>query len=91
MEAALRTAYEMITGEELKNLEFHQVRNLDQVKEASVDIGGMQLSVAVVHGLGNIKEILEEIGQERAPIISLKLCAAPAGALAAEDSPYQGS
>jgi NADH-quinone oxidoreductase subunit G/NADP-reducing hydrogenase subunit HndD len=87
MEAALRTAYEMITGEELKNLEFHQVRNLDQVKEASVDIGGMQLSVAVVHGLGNIKEILEEIGQGKSPYHFIEVMCCPGGCIGGGGQP----
>ena len=61
MEAALRTAYELITGEELGTVDFNQVRGLDGLKEGSVDIKGMEVKVAVAHGLGNARRILEKI------------------------------
>ncbi|MDI3546912.1 MAG: NADP-reducing hydrogenase subunit HndD [Halanaerobiales bacterium] len=61
MEAALRTAYEILTGEELKELDFKQVRGFKGIKEAEVRIGDLNLKVAVAHGLGNAREILERI------------------------------
>ena len=66
MEAALRTAYELVTGEALPSLDLHMVRGLDGVKEANVDVAGTTLKVAVASGLGNAREIMERIknGQE---------------------------
>jgi len=66
MEAALRTAYELVTGTPLPSLDLHMVRGLDGVKEASVDVAGTTLKVAVASGLGNAREIMERIksGQE---------------------------
>jgi len=66
MEAALRTAYELVTGETLPDLEFHAVRGLEGVKETSVNLNGTTLNVAVAHGLANAREILERVsgGQE---------------------------
>ncbi len=61
MEAALRTAYEIITGEELKNIDFNQVRGLNGLKEASVMVGDLEVKVAVAHGLGNARVILDKI------------------------------
>jgi iron-only hydrogenase group A len=61
MEAALRTAYEIITGEELKNIDFNQVRGLNGLKEASVMVGDIEVKVAVAHGLGNARVILDKI------------------------------
>src|SRR6056297_27196 len=61
MEAALRTAYEILTGEELKNINFHQVRGLNGLKEASVMVGDLEVKVAVAHGLGNARVILDKI------------------------------
>ena len=61
MEAALRTAYELITGEELEKLDFTQVRGLEGTKEANVEIDGLNLKVAVVNGLGNARNLLERI------------------------------
>jgi NADH-quinone oxidoreductase subunit G/NADP-reducing hydrogenase subunit HndD len=66
MEAALRTAYELVTGTPLPSLDLHMVRGLDGVKEASVDVAGTTLKVAVASGLGNARELMERIksGQE---------------------------
>lgn len=61
MEAALRTAYEVITGEELKKLDFKDVRGEEGIKKASVKIGDIEVKVAVAHGLGNARKILDEI------------------------------
>jgi len=61
MEAALRTAYELITGEELGKVDFEQVRGLEGLKEGSVKINDMEVKVAVAHGLGNARRILEKI------------------------------
>ena len=61
MEAALRTVYEVVTGETLEQLEFHQVRGFEGVKEASVQVGETLVKVAVVHGLANAKELLKRM------------------------------
>lgn len=61
MEAALRTAYELLTGEELAALDFKEVRGIKGIKEAEVKIGAMNLKVAVTNGLGNARKILERI------------------------------
>ncbi len=61
MEAALRTAYELLTGEELKELDFTQIRGLEGTRETTIEIAGMDLKVAVVNGLGNVRKLLERI------------------------------
>lgn len=61
MEAALRTSYELLTGEELAALDFKEVRGIKGIKEAEVKIGDMNLKVAVANGLGNARKILERI------------------------------
>ncbi len=61
MEAALRTAYELVTGEALPSLDFNEVRGLEGVKEATVDLKGTTLKVAVAHGLGNASDILDRV------------------------------
>ena len=61
MEAALRTVYEIITGEELKNLDFKVVRGLTGVKETEIKIKEITLKAAVVHGLGNARKLMEKI------------------------------
>jgi len=65
MEAALRTAYELVTGSSLVSMDFQEVRGLDGVKEASVNLNGTTLNVAVAHGLANARELLERVKSGR--------------------------
>lgn len=58
-EAALRTAYWLVTGKDIKKLDFESVRGLDGIKKAEVDINGIKLRIGVVSGLGNIKSLLK--------------------------------
>ena len=61
MEAALRTAYEVLTGEELKDVNFHAVRGMEGIKEATVKIGDLDVNVAVCSSTGKASELLESI------------------------------
>jgi len=65
MEAALRTAYELVTGETLEALDFEDVRGMSGVKEATVDVGGTPVKVAVTNGLSNARAILDRIRAEK--------------------------
>lgn len=59
MEAALRTGYELISGKELKKIEFAEIRGLKGIKEAVVDIDGTKIRVAVANGLENAVQVLK--------------------------------
>lgn len=63
MEAALRTAYNILTGEELAKdaIEFMDVRGMENVKEATVNINGLELNLAVIHKMSAAKPILEDV------------------------------
>lgn len=63
MEAALRTAYYYITGENLPadKIEFHAVRGMEAIKEATIDINGLEVKVAIAHGIDNARTLLEKI------------------------------
>lgn len=61
MEAALRTAYEVATGKRLERLDFTDVRGMEGVKTATVDLDGTPINVAVASGLGNARELLETV------------------------------
>jgi NADH-quinone oxidoreductase subunit G len=58
MEAALRTGYELISGKELEAIEFEAIRGLDGIKEATIDIDGEKIRVAVANGLENAVQLL---------------------------------
>ena len=61
MEAALRTAVETLTGEELASLDFTEVRGTEGIKEATYNVNGMDIRVAVASGLRNAKQLLTDV------------------------------
>ena len=61
MEAALRTAYEVVTGKSLEKLEFEDLGTLEGVKSATFAVNGIELKVAVAHGLGNARKVCESV------------------------------
>ena len=61
MEAALRTVYEVVTGKTLEKVEFNEVRGLEGVKEASVQVGDLTVNVAIAHGTANAAKLLDSI------------------------------
>ncbi len=87
MEAALRTSYELITGESIENLEFKNVRAIEGLKEATIDIKGTQINVAVANGLNNAKTILEKVkkGDKQYHLIEIMAC--PGGCVAGGGQP----
>jgi len=64
MEAALRSAFFLITGRELENLDITPVRGLKGIKEAEVDIDGTKVKVAVAHSCGKARELMEKVSAQ---------------------------
>jgi len=64
MEAALRTVADLLEGKDLKHLNYEAVRGIKGIKEASVKIAGMNINVAVAHGLGNARKLLERVKED---------------------------
>jgi iron-only hydrogenase group A len=87
MEAALRSAYFLITGRELEELEIKPVRGLSGVKEARVNIDGLDLGVAVVSGLGNARKLLEEIRAGRKDLHFIEVMTCPGGCISGGGQP----
>ncbi len=89
MEAALRTAYEVLTGEELKELEFNDVRGTEGIKEASYTIAGNEINVAVVSGTANAGKLLDMIkaGEKKYDFIEVMAC--PGGCVNGGGQPIQ--
>lgn len=61
MEAALRTAYKLLTGSELGSIDFMEARGLEGVKTAQIEVAGKKLSIAVVHQLGNVDAVVQQV------------------------------
>ena len=66
MEAAVRTAYSVLEGKELDDLNLSAVRGLAEVKSGEVEAGGKKLRVAVVHGMANAKALLDKVKADKA-------------------------
>jgi NADH-quinone oxidoreductase subunit G len=88
LEAALRTAYEVLTGETLEKVEFEALRGMEGIKEAVIRIGERDFRVAVTHGLGNARTILEKIqaGESKYDVIEIMAC--PGGCIGGGGQPY---
>jgi iron-only hydrogenase group A len=89
MEAALRTAYELLTGTALPNLEFHDLGTLDGVKRATVQIGDKAVKVAVAHGLKNCRAVCNSIreGGEFAGYQFIEFMCCPGGCIGGGGQP----
>jgi NADH-quinone oxidoreductase subunit G len=83
MEAALRTGYELISGKELEELEFVDIRGLKGIKEAVVDIDGEKIRVAVANGLENAVQLLKH--KEKYHFIEIMTC--PGGCIGGGGQP----
>ncbi len=90
MEAALRTAYELITGKELENIDITAVRGVTGIKEAEVDINGLTVRVAVAHGLGNARKLMERIKEGR-EYHFVEFMACPGGCIGGGGQPISAS
>ncbi|HOJ38175.1 MAG TPA: NADH-dependent [FeFe] hydrogenase, group A6 [Ignavibacteriales bacterium] len=88
VEAALRTAYEWITNEKLEQIDFKEVRGLQGIKEATIDIKGTKVKIAVTSGLGNARKILEKIESGEADYHLIEIMACPGGCINGGGQPY---
>ncbi len=89
MEAALRTAVEKLTGEELKALDFTDVRGTDGIKEASYNVAGMDVKVAVASGLANARELLNKVKNGEADYQFIEIMGCPGGCVNGGGQPQQ--
>ncbi len=88
MEAAIRSAYFLLTKTEMPDLKVEAVRGLDGVKEAHLNINGMEVGVAVVNGLGNAAKLLEEVRAGRKDLHFIEVMTCPGGCIAGGGQPF---
>ncbi len=79
MEAALRTAVEVLTGEELDQLDFTDVRGTEGIKEASYNVAGLEVKVAVASSLGCARKLLEKVKSGEASYHFIEIMGCPGG------------
>lgn len=88
MEAALRTAYEWVTGEDLADVEFANVRGAEGVREATISIKDTNVKVAIASGLGNARTLLEKIREGKEQYHMIEIMACPGGCIDGGGQPY---
>ncbi|HZL82512.1 MAG TPA: NADH-dependent [FeFe] hydrogenase, group A6 [Candidatus Deferrimicrobium sp.] len=91
MEAALRTAYEVLTKKSLAKLDFDDVRGLEGIKTADVDIDGLILKVAVANGLGNARVLMEQVQKGESPYHFIEIMCCPGGCLGGGGQPISNN
>lgn len=88
IEATIRTAYDTITGEELEEVEFEDLRGLKGIKQAKVDINGREIKIAVANGLGNTRRLLEKLRNKEIELDAIEVMACPGGCIGGGGQPY---
>ena len=88
IEAALRTASFWLTGKTMEQMDFTELRGMDGIKEAVVELNGQELSIAVAHGLGNARQLLESIRDGKAQYHAIEIMACPGGCVGGGGQPY---
>ena len=86
MEAALRTVYEWVSGEELQEVEFHEVRSLEY-KDAEIEMGKHRLKVAVARGTGAARRLIEAVLKEQKEYHFVEVMACPGGCVGGGGQP----
>lgn len=87
-EAVLRTAYETFTGKPLPKVEFTQVRGMDGIREATIDMDGFELKVCVVHTLNNARIIMDKLRAGELDYHLVEVMSCPGGCIGGTGQPY---
>ena len=91
MEAALRTVYELVAGKEAPSVDFKAVRGVEGIKEATYDIAGTVVKVAVASGLGNARKLMERVRDGSADYQFIEIMSCPGGCVNGGGQPIQSA
>jgi NADH-quinone oxidoreductase subunit G len=91
MEAALRTVYEVVTGQALENVNFEVTRGIQGVKDAEVDLNGTVVKVAIANGLSNARQLMDEVRAGTSPYHFIEIMACPGGCIGGGGQPITKS
>jgi NADP-reducing hydrogenase subunit HndD len=87
IEAAVRTAYEIQTGNKLKKVDFEELRGMEFIREATIDFDGLPIRIGIAHGLGNARKLLEEIKEGKSKFHAIEIMACPGGCIGGGGQP----
>ncbi len=88
IEAAIRTAHELLCGEKVERIEYSELRGMEGVRSSEVDLGCMTLKVGIAHGLGNARKLLEDIRSGKSRFDAIEIMACPGGCIGGGGQPY---
>jgi NADH-quinone oxidoreductase subunit G/NADP-reducing hydrogenase subunit HndD len=88
MEAALRTVVDVVTGDDLEELEYTAVRGVEGVKEASLEIGDLTVNAAIAHGTANAAKLLEKVKSGEKDYHFIEIMACPGGCVNGGGQPF---
>lgn len=88
MEAALRTAYFALTGKEHELIKFEAVRGLEGLREASLEVNGQTINVAVANGMKSAKVLMDEVRAGTSKYTFIEVMGCPGGCIAGGGQPY---
>jgi NADH-quinone oxidoreductase subunit G/NADP-reducing hydrogenase subunit HndD len=77
-----------LTGKELENVDFQQLRGMEGIREAKVQINDMELNIGIAHGLGNARKLLEDIRDGKSNYHAIEIMACPGGCIGGGGQPY---
>ncbi|MCR4964037.1 MAG: [FeFe] hydrogenase, group A [Bacteroidales bacterium] len=81
IEAACRTAYEVITKKPLPKIDFEELRGLEGIRSATIDVDGLKLNIGIAHGLKNARKLLEDIRAGKCNFHAIEVMACPGGCI----------
>ncbi|MFW5877723.1 MAG: NADH-dependent [FeFe] hydrogenase, group A6 [bacterium] len=87
IEAATRTAYEIHTKKSLPKIDFEELRGLDGIRQATVDMDGFPLKIGIANGLGNARKLLEDIKEGKSEFHAIEIMACPGGCIGGGGQP----
>ncbi len=88
IEAVVRTAHEWLTGQALDTVEYTQLRGIEGLRRATVNIAGQDIHIGIASGLGNARRLLEEIRDGQSDYTAIEIMACPGGCIAGGGQPY---
>jgi len=89
MEAALRTVVDILTGKDNNNIEYREIRGIDGIKTAEVEVPGLTIRAAVAHGLGNARKLMDQVRSGEVNYHFIEIMACPGGCVNGGGQPIQ--
>ena len=91
MEAALRTAQDLLTGKELEEINFEEIRGEKGIKRATVNVNGKDIKILVASGLGNARKVMEKVKSGKIDADFIEIMACPGGCIMGGGQPIKSS